>query len=245
ISGFGWKNAFIFMGSFAFIVLFAIAQFLRRDPEEVYHSSASTPRELLTFQDQGLSFSRALKTHELWLICLVNLLLVFCLMSILIHIVPHARDIGISPHKAAGVLSAIGAVSMVGRFISGLAIDRTGSKQIMCICFGFLVISLLWLTKADALWKLYGFACIYGIAHGGFFTAISPIMVELFGIRAHGSLFGMVVFFGTTGGALGPISTGYLFDMTHSYIAAFWLLLVISCISFGLLLCLRVRHRTL
>jgi len=42
-------------------------------------------------------------------------------------------------------------------------------------------------------------------------------MVELFGIRAHGSLFGMVVFFGTTGGAIGPILTGYFFDMTQSY----------------------------
>ncbi|MCP4670571.1 MAG: MFS transporter, partial [Desulfobacula sp.] len=104
-------------------------------------------------------------------------------------------------------------------------------------------ISLLWLIKADALWKLYGFACIYGIAHGGFFTAISPIIVELFGIRAHGSLFGMVVFFGTTGGAIGPIFTGYMFDMNQSYIAAFWLMLVISCSAFVLLLYLKVRPR--
>ncbi|MBU1697259.1 MAG: MFS transporter, partial [Proteobacteria bacterium] len=204
-------------------------------------SSDGTPREVSKSQDQGFLFSKALKTPELWLICLVNLLVVFCLMSILIHIVPHGRDLGISSLKAAGVLSAIGAVSMVGRFVAGLAIDRTGSKQIMGICFALLFVSLFWLAKADALWKLYGFACIYGLAHGGFFTAISPIMVELFGIRAHGSLFGLVVFFGTTGGALGPILTGYLFDVTHSYIIAFWLILVITCISFGLLLCLKVR----
>ncbi|MBT6339473.1 MAG: MFS transporter [Desulfobacula sp.] len=245
ISGFAWKTAFIFMGSFAFIVLFVIAQFLRRDPKTADYLSVGTIGEQPISQDQGLSFAKALKTHELWLVGMVNLFVVFCLMSILIHIVPHARDIGISPHKAAGILSTIGAVSMLGRFISGTVIDRTGSKRVMTICFGFLLISLVWLTKADALWKLYLFACIYGIAHGGFFTAISPIMVELFGIRAHGSLFGIVVFFGTTGGALGPILTGFLFDMTHSYIAAFYLLLVISCIAFGLLLCLRVRPKIL
>jgi len=245
IAGFGWKNAFIFMGSFAFILLLIIAQFLRRDPETVYLSSDSTPGEVPKSQNQGFSFSRALKTPEMWLISLVNLLLVSCLMSILIHIVPHARDIGISPHKAAGVLSTIGAVSMAGRFISGLAIDRTGSKRIMSVCFVFLVVSLLWLIKADTLWKLYGFACIYGIAHGGFFTAISPITAELFGIRAHGSLFGVVVFFGTAGGAIGPILTGFLFDMTHSYTAAFGLMLVVSCIAFGLLLCLKVRPTSL
>ncbi|WP_300459420.1 MFS transporter [Desulfobacula sp.] len=243
IAGFGWKHAFIIMGFSALILLLIIAQFLRRDPDSFYHPSAGTPRELTKSQNQGFSFSRAWKTPELWIICLVNLLLVYCLMSIIMHIVPHTRDIGISPHKAASVLSTIGAVSIVGRFISGIAIDRTGSKQIMRICFGFLLISLLWLPKADALWKLYGFACIYGIAHGGFFTAISPIMVELFGIRAHGSLFGVVACFGATGGALGPICTGYLFDRTHNYTAAFWLILIISCISFGLLLCLRTRPR--
>jgi len=243
ISMVGWKHAFLVMGCFAVILLLVIAQFLRRDPEAFYGSTGSTTGQLSISQDQGHFFSGALKTPELWLICMVNLFVVFCLMSVLIHIVPHGRDLGISSHKAAGVLSAIGAVSMVGRFVSGLAIDRTGSKRIMTICFVLLLISLLWLAKADALWKLYGFACIYGIAHGGFFTAISPIMAELFGIRAHGSLFGLAVFFGTMGGALGPILTGYLFDLTQSYTIAFWLILAITCIAFGLLLCLNVKSR--
>lgn len=241
IARFGWQKAFLFMGSFSFICLMTIAQFLRRDPESAGYSHVRDPREVPESQDQGLCFSKALKTKELWLLCLINLLLVSCLLSIIVHIVPHARDAGISPHKAAGVLSTIGAVSIAGRFVSGLAIDRIGSKQIMLICFGVLIISFLWLIKADALWKLYGFACVYGIAHGGFFTAISPLTVELFGIRAHGSLLGMVFFFGTTGGALGPILTGYLFDITHSYIIAFLLLLFISCVSLGLFLILKIR----
>lgn len=243
IATLGWRIAFILMGAFGLIVLFIIAQFLRRDPESFNDQFNGSPKNNSALQNKGFSFSRALKTRELWLICLTNLLLVFCLMSVLIHIVPYARGIGISPHKAAGVLSAIGAVSMVGRFYSGLAIDRIGSKRIMCICFGFLIVSLLWLTTADVLWKLYAFAGVYGIAHGGFFTAISPIMVELFDIRAHGSLFGLVVFFGTTGGAMGPISTGYLFDMSQSYAIAFWFLLIISCIAFGLLLSLKTNFK--
>ncbi len=243
IVNFGWKTAFISMGTLGFIALFIIAQFLRRDPDTFNSSFNVNQEDKSDSQNQGLSFSESLKTYKLWLICLTNLFLVFCLMSVLIHIVPYARDIGISSHKAAGVLSTIGAMSMLGRFYSGLAIDRIGSKLTMCICFGFLTVSLLWLTKADGLWKLYLFAGIYGIGHGGFFTAISPIMVELFGIRAHGSLFGMVVFFGTTGGAIGPILTGYVFDMTQSYGMAFWLLLLITCISFGLLLCLKTNPK--
>lgn len=239
ISWFGWKNAFIYIGTFGFLSLFIIAQFLRRDPG--INSDIGTSGKLTVSQDHGLSFSQAAKTPEMWLICIVNMLVVSCLMSVMIHIVPHARDIGISPHGAAGVLSAIGAISMAGRFVSGIAIDRTGSKMIMGICFGLLIVSLLWLIRADALWKLYFFACIYGIAHGGFFTTISPIMAELFGIKAHGSLFGTAVFFGTAGGAAGPVLHGWLFDMTQSYTYSFWLMLCISAVGFGLLLCLKVK----
>lgn len=241
ISGYGWKNAFVLMGAGALILLLIIAQFLRRDPGIVYPSSAAAPTRHHEFQNQGVSFSMALKAPEFWIICMVNLLLVSCLMSIMIHIVPHARDIGISSHAGAGILATIGGVSMLGRFISGLAIDRTGSKHIMIICFGILIASLVWLTLADALWKLYLFACIYGIAHGGYFTAISPIVAEWFGIRAHGALFGLVLFFGTTGGALGPILTGFFFDLTLSYTMAFWLMTGIVCLAFGLLLCLKMR----
>ncbi len=239
ISGLGWQNAFFIIGIFAFFFLFANAQVLERDPESAGPKPTVNKKESRFSQTCGLSFSQALKTRALWLICLTNLLLVFCLMSVLVHIVPHARDIGIPPHRAAGVLSAIGAVSMLGRFVTGMAIDRIGSKRIMTVCFIFLITSLLWLIRADTVWKLYAFACIYGIAHGGLFTAISPIVVELFGIRAHGSLFGMVVFFGTIGGALGPFLTGGLFDMSQSYTSAFWLLSAISVVSCGGLLCLK------
>ena len=260
----GFQNAFIIMGASAFVLLLAIAQFLHRDPDKYFGTAAGAaaapdtdaaagaagaagPAVTAAFagirpvQTAGMDFSQAFKSAKLWLLCLSYLLTAFCLMSVMIHIVPHARDMGIPPHRAAGVLAAIGAVSMLGRFASGMLIDRTGSKTIMVICFVLLLTALAWLTRADALWKLYTFAMVYGIAHGGFFTAISPIVAELFGIRAHGSLFGIVVFSGTTGGAVGPFVTGFLFDMFQNYAAAFLVLIGIACIAFGLMLCLRVK----
>ncbi|MCA1787197.1 MAG: MFS transporter, partial [Desulfobacteraceae bacterium] len=263
----GFQNAFIIMGISAFILLMAIAQFLYRDPDIYYGAAAGAsgtggaavdaaaaavaagPAGAAVYtgirpvQTAGMDFSRAVKSAKLWLLCLSFLLTAFCLMSIMIHIVPHGRDMGIPPHRAAGVLAAIGAVSMLGRFASGMLIDRTGSKTIMVISFVLLLFALTWLTLADTLWKLYAFAMVYGIAHGGFFTAISPIVAELFGIRSHGSLFGIVVFSGTTGGALGPFVTGFLFDMFQNYAAAFLVLIAITCIAFGLLLCLKVGVR--
>ena len=105
----------------------------------------------------------------------------------------------------------------------------------MAVCLLLLIIALSWLLAAQSLSMLYLFACIYGLAHGGLFTVVSPIVAEIFGIRAHGTILGIVVCFGTTGGAVGPIFTGQLFDMTGSYTTAFCLFILISVCSLGIL----------
>jgi len=117
---------------------------------------------------------------------------------------------------------------MVGRFMTGFAIDKIGSVRTMFLCFILLLISLLWLQLAKSAWMLYLFALVYGITHGGFFTVISPIVAELLGIRSHGVLFGIVVFSGTIGGSLGPFLAGYIFDTTESYQIAFVILIIFS-----------------
>jgi predicted MFS family arabinose efflux permease len=76
-------------------------------------------------------------------------------MIIRLHIVPHARDLGFPSMQAAGVLSTTGAVSMLGRFVSGLIIDRLGSKAVMQGCFVLLLIGLDWLQFAHQFWMLY------------------------------------------------------------------------------------------
>jgi len=251
IAAFGYQTAFIILGFAAFALLMAIAQFLYRDPDIYDAGQAETAvpvapvsgAVIRPVQTAGIDYSLALKSPRMWLLCLSNLLLVFCLMSIMLHIVPYARDMGIPPHRAAGVLATIGAVSMAGRFAGGLLIDRTGSKRIMILSFILLLIALFWLTRADTLWELYAFATVYGIAHGGFFTAISPIVAELFGIRSHGGLFGIVVCFGTTGGALGPFVTGLMFDRFLNYAFAFSALILIAAIAFVLMLCLKTGPR--
>ena len=55
--------------------------------------------------------------------------------------------------------------------------------------------------------------------------------VYFFGLRAHGAIFGIVVFFGTIGGALGPIVAGRIFDVTESYSLAFSALATLAALG--------------
>ena len=87
-------------------------------------------------------------------------------------------------------------------------------------------------------WLLYGAMLVYGFGHGGLFTVVSPTVAEYFGLRAHGAIFGLILFCGTIGGAIGPVLAGRVFDVTGSYDWAFICLAVL--VSLGLLLVLKL-----
>jgi len=82
----------------------------------------------------------------------------------------------------------------------------------------------------------YLFAILDGIAHGTFFTLISPLLAELFGLRSLGAALGVVIFVGTIGGAIGPVLAGHLFDITSSYQLAFLICLAFSVTAVILIL---------
>ena len=244
---YGWRWTIAIIGTVVAVILVLMAQLLHRDPSALGLKSMPVTGKnncLAPATVPSLPLSRVFRTVQFWTICLVNFFLVFCLMVIILHIVPHVRDSGIPPIQAAGVLSTIGAVSMLGRFVSGLVIDKRGSKTVMKVCFILLLGDLVWLQFAHRLWMIYLFGVIYGLAHGGFFTAISPLVAEWFGIHSHGTLLGIVVCFGTTGGAVGPLIAGHLFDLSGSYQSTFLILTTLALVAWGLLLSLRpARNR--
>jgi MFS family permease len=242
IMRYGWRSSCVIVGLAVLIILVAIAQLLRRDPGRMGLSSdggAPGSKDNAVTDTQGLSLREAIRTRQFWTICAAKLAIVFCLMTVMVHIAPFAREIKVSATRAASVLSAIGGVSMAGRFFSGIALDRIGSKRVMIFCFILLIAALLWLQNATELWMLYLFAVVYGVAHGGFFTSFSPIIAEFFGIKSHGVLFGITMFCGTFGGALGPITAGYVFDVTGAYTGAIWICIAFSIIGFVLVAMLK------
>ncbi len=248
IKSYGWRTSYLIIGMTGLLLLVSIAQLLRRDPGQMgllLNNEKKISMDNLVLIDVGFSLREAVHTRQFGMICGINLFSVFCLLIIMVHIVPYIQDMKFSALRAASVLSAIGGVSILGRFITGFAIDRIGSKRVIIICFILLMVSLLWLQIANDLWMFYLFAIIYGTTHGGFFTAISPIVAEFFGMSAHGVIFGIVAFSGTVGGAIGPFIAGYIFDITAGYSIAFWLCTLVSTLGLVLIVLLKpIKKKT-
>jgi OFA family oxalate/formate antiporter-like MFS transporter len=137
--------------------------------------------------------------------------------SINVHIVPNAINAGMSSTTAASILSVSGGLLVVGRLILGTAADRTGNKRVFIFGFVLSTLALVWIILMQAHWAFFLFAALFGFSQGGIGTSQSPIAASLFGLKAHGLIFGCVGFGYTIGAAIGPYFTGYLFDITNSY----------------------------
>ncbi len=249
IAAYDWRIACQIFGAGAFVILMLAAQFMRRDPggaaagPEV--APASSPACVNAKPAQAapdLSFRTALSLPALWLLCGHQVLVIACMGTVTVHLFPHAIDLGLSRATAASLLASIGGISLLGRLTVGLTIDRFGGRRALLASYCLLFAALVWLQFAEGAWMLFVFAAMYAIAHGGFFTAISPTVAELFGTRAHGAVFGTVLFFGTLGAAVGPLAAGATFDALGSYRLAFGALCVLTATGFVLVSRL-ARHR--
>lgn len=234
INSYGWRVSFTYLGILILILILLLAQFLVRDPAKMQQfpdNERGADNGTLYLVETGLSFQNAVRTRQFWTVCAVYLIILFCVYTIMMHIVQYAIDLGISAENGANILATIGAVSIAGRFIMGSASDRVGNRVALMICFLFLLTGLVWLQFAKKLWMLYLFAAINGFAHGGVFALSSPFVAELFGTRSHGVIFGIVIFSGTVGGAIGPVLAGHVFDVTQSYRAVFLIMTAFSIIG--------------
>lgn len=223
-----WRSALIIMGSVG-IVLLLIGAFTTKNPT-AYHGSS------LPVMTSGLGFGQARRSKIFWMLCTIQFLFFSPLITIPVHIVVHGMDLGMTTVMSAMLVSVMAGASVAGRLVIGLFFDRIGGKGALIMCFVPLIASLLAFMVILEPWLLFIAVGVYGFAHGGLFTVMSPTIAEYFGLRAHGTLFGIVVFFGTIGGVAGPIFAGRMFDVTGSYFLAFSALALM--VSLGLALTL-------
>ena len=227
---YGWRYAYTALGLLSLVFLMLVAQFMRRDPGQRHLLPDERGEESVDRPDSegGLFLQEVIHTRQFWTICPAYLSIIFCIFAILYHLPVHAVGLGISETSAASILSVIGGVSILGRFGMGIIGDRIGLNRALIFCYFTFVLGFVWLQLARELWMFYLFAAIYGFGQGGFFALWSPMVADLFGTRSHGAIFGIVVFSGSIGGAIGPLLAGYIFDITYSYQIAFLIFLALS-----------------
>jgi len=242
ISSYDWRFSFIILGGALMLLLVAAAQFMRHNPAQMgqrpYGEEELTDQQS-EMESRSLSLGEAVRTRQLWLIAAILLCIGICLFVVMVHLVPHAIDLGIPEVTAANLLATIGALSIVGKLTMGYIIDRFGNKSALITGFVITSIAFVWLLGAKDMWSLYIFAAIFGFSYGGCLVPQPTLVAELFGLGSHGLILGITDFFVTLGAAIGPLMAGRIYDVTGSYDIAFVICVVFAVI--GLLLTLLLR----
>ncbi|MFC1965210.1 MFS transporter [Chloroflexota bacterium] len=234
ISAYGWRHAYIIMGTVILVVFITAAQFLRRDPSQkglVPYGINKAVEKAAYLEAREFSLRQALSNRQFWMLFAVFCSFGFCIDAIIVHIVPHVTEFGISATIAANILAVIGAVSIIGRLVLGGAGDRIGNKRACIVGFIIMMVALAWLQLAKEAWTFYLFVIVYGFAYGGLVTLMSPMVAELFGLGSHGAIMGIVTFAMTIGESIGPLMAGRIFDVTGGYQLAFLIFAILAIIG--------------
>jgi MFS family permease len=237
-----WRQSFLILGIACGVIIILASQFLKRDPQQVGQSPYGA---FLAGQDapstRGLSMHEALRTRNFWLISGMYFAFLFCVMLVLVHIVIHAIDLGTTPASAANIIAIYGVVGIASVNVMGMSGDRFGNRLTFAISFLLMAVAFFWLLVAREIWQLYLFAVILGVAYGGMQVLFSPMVAEVFGLKAHGVILAAVAFGGSIGATLGPFLGGYIFDETGGYNLAFIMCAAIAVVAIILTLLIRVR----
>jgi MFS family permease len=243
ITIYDWRMSYIILGGVVMVIGITAAQFLRRDPAQMGlvpdGKSEQGGEQDLAPVIEGLSLKQAVSTRQFWMLALIFFCLGYCIFAITVHVVPHITDLGISATMAANILATTGGIQTIGGVALGSAADRIGNKRVLAIGSILLSAGMFWLVTIREVWMFYVFAVIYGFGVSGGGVMEPTMVAELFGIKSHGLILGVVSFVFTIGGAVGPVITGYIFDVTASYELAFLVCALLGI--FGLILTLMLK----
>jgi len=242
ISRYGWRASFATLGVTIFVVMVLAALPLRRAPGHITGGSAGngTGEQVPGIQQEGIDFHDAIRSRQFWTLFGVIFCLGFSIFSVMVHMAPHVTDLGFSQATAANVIAAIGIACIAGRILFGKVLDKIGSRNGFILGFAIMAFSLFLVAFSGTLPLLLLFAVLFGFAFGACVTCESPLVADLFGLRCHGLLLGIVSCGFTIGGGMGPFMAGYIFDLLQKYQLAFLLCGTLSAVA--LLLTRALKH---
>jgi MFS family permease len=236
-----WRVTYFMIGAIIVCAMIPLTFFLRRPPPESAHSSQAPASSRFGGISTGLSPA---KLQGLLIIAGLGCCVAMSMPQV--HIVAYCVDLGYGVARGADMLAIMVGAGIISRLVSGFLADAIGGVRTLLIGSVAQCVALFLYLPFDGLVSLYMVSLIFGLSQGGIVPSYAIIVREYLPAREAGQRVGLVIMATILGMALGGWLSGWIYDLTGSYEAAFlngiaWNFLNIAVMLFILM---RGRPRT-
>jgi len=247
IAAFDWRTALLVMGCIQWAVCIPLALLVRNRPQDLgllpdgepalpaeRQVAAADERQaaavgfeapgygLVARQDEGLTIGQTLRTRPFWLVAFAMSLMSFGSVAIIAHQVAFLEEsMGFSTLTASAAQMSVPIVSLAGRLGFGWLADYVDKRKVLALAYLFVAVGILLSATVHSVWQVPLYLIIFAPGWGGSISVRPAFLAEYFGLRAFGSIQGLMFFLASVGSFTGPIFAGAIYDMVGSYRLAF------------------------
>jgi MFS family permease len=212
----GWRATYIGMAIVVSLTVFVLSFAMRPRPPAAQAAAGKTPNTHPSDRPFGLTPLAAQV-----MLCVAGLACCVAMSMPQVHIVAYCGDLGYGPARGAEMLSLMLGCGIVSRLVSGWVCDHIGGLRTLLLGSALQGVALLLFLPFNGLVSLYVISALFGLFQGGIVPSYAIIVREHFEPREAGARVGTVIMCTLFGMALGGWMSGKIFDLTHSYHAAF------------------------
>jgi MFS family permease len=207
----GWRGACVTLGALALTVgLPIVGAFIRERPSADARRAGAGPTA-------GASVGDAVRSRAFGILIAMLLGTAFSQSGAVVHLSALLTDRGVSPGSAALAVSASGAATVVGRFVTGWLLDRFFAARVAVTLIATAAVGTFLLARADSFASGTFAAVLIGLGVGGESDVAPYLLSRYFGLRSFSTLYALTWIATAGAAAAGPIMMGRAFDATGSY----------------------------
>lgn len=230
---YSWQMAFFVIGFIMAIGITVASIFIRNRPEDVgQRAYGPSPEALINAPPQPSDLAApplpdkvwgtVLRMENFWLLSLTHLFCCICHAIPLVHLAAFANVAGLSALASSWVLGIMGLTSFAGRLYWGFFADKYGSRFALMITTLLQAAFMLWLINANDPIVFFLYSICWGFGYAGVTMQYGIISRDVFPVHLRGQAFAGVSCAAMIGMASGGYIGGLLYDISQTYITAWW-----------------------
>ena len=198
----GWRSSYRILAGVSAIGFIVGLLLVRRSPSQSPGGSGGHVR-------------RVMRTREFKTLSVAFGLMSMALLGAFAFVIKFAEDDGISPSRAALLMSVVGASSILGRLLLTAVAGRLGSVRLLQIALAAQPLAyFFWVIANGRYHLLVIFAALLGLTYGGFVALSGDVVAFYFGLKGIGAVTGMLFLYSGFGSLVGPPIVGFLADLS-------------------------------